>query len=1397
MNKPDYFDEIQSEAVKRWNTFAEMPDIYGPWNQLFRQLKNPWHVLSELLQNADDANATEANVSIRGNVFTFSHNGEDFAKEHFRSICRFGYSNKRNLYTIGFRGIGFKSTFSLGSLVELYSPTLSVHFHESKFTFPQWVPYPSDIDLKRTTIRIQMSSDAVVHQMHGHIKKWVENPFSLLFFRSLRRFETEEKIVSWKDSGEGPVPNSRWMTSHDEDRVLKIQSQPIEFPIEALEEIKEERNVGTDSEESFTLPPIRIDLVLGKRVAPVIYTVLPTDLETDLPFAINGPFILDPARLKLKNPLQSATNQFILKQAGRLAASVMQQWVCNTYVALTDRANAYDLMPDTTVNETSMKGLVGQMVGEVFDTEIYNTSIVLDTNGDVHPRDGVIGLPKKILEIWKPYQIVSFFSRTTTNTICEHISEKNKDKLAKRKWISVVNETEFFEALLKKSFPKPDSWEGLMRLWIMLEEKIRQLENKREFYGELPKYRVFPVFGEQTLFASNEVYYVKNLGGINKQDAAFLKNHYKAIDSEWFTFIQQLSKRSVAEKRKNETLWRVLKKFEKDSPISTEELLHKISSEFAPPDKYVGNWIRLAHIAAHLQIEVTKDFPFVTQNLHIANSSTDIIVKQRDLYDLLPPDLVEKHTLYEDYFRNFNSCTQEEWERWLTGNKSNLNYFIMPEEIKYHNNQDKSEIQKWIQQRGGTVSNIPAANKYEMNDWDFNEILWKHWEKLAIEDESTWERLIIAISKEPALRHRSDIKVRGYISRTTHTIVINSEVSAYKDDAVWKPENYAFPTWIQRFRSKKCLRDTSGILRMPAELTIRTKATESLLGISPFLDKDLDTPNLMYLWRKFGLIDRPLSADLLLTRLRQTVAISPVHMPALENVFKSLSDLTYHGTDELKKECRNTFEKEKLIYASDGKFYSANEISLFEGDFKILPCVYKQWVDLPIWRIVGVAETPTEEQFFSWFRGLENLPLSEEIRNRVKKLLQRYPTKIYHELQLWLSVDGMVQSTVFFEYILTSKSFETKHFYSDTKQTTADFTMLDPLQVFTEFNILRDLGKVVHSAVEDRKHIRKKQKPLWFTEFLQLIRRVQLDDQHQTDQIRRKCKDLENANVGEIPSLQVTPRINRVPVGTTGAVSINWDGEYILFQQGKSNQVKLWTDLLGDLLPVPKVREAVSFCFDRKSKQIEEYFEQNYVLLPSEISHPKTVQQKFTNPEDQLIAEHDDSGNGALNITDPIKIPKAHDALITSPKKTPEPESPKANRTVKRRELKRSLMYHWAVNQGFKADSKGEVFHSLNRENPAYIEEAEDIEQLYEMYDVNNAVIYRFYCLDQPFTTQSVEIPTDVWNMLDHRPELFSFLFSEFEGGAEEWKGLNIKELVKKGELNVYASSYNIPRRKT
>src|SRR5437016_8757557 len=178
MNRPSYFDPTRIEASKRWDHLEQDPVLAGPWHQLFKQVQSPRHVVSELLQNAEDARATESSVAIRDEEFVFTHNGEDFIEEHFASLCRFGYSNKRTLHTIGFRGIGFKSTFSLGDEVRVLTPTLAVVFRKKRFTEPVWIE-GAKRPLAQTEIRVVIKDARRQRELEKNFDEWLKSPASL------------------------------------------------------------------------------------------------------------------------------------------------------------------------------------------------------------------------------------------------------------------------------------------------------------------------------------------------------------------------------------------------------------------------------------------------------------------------------------------------------------------------------------------------------------------------------------------------------------------------------------------------------------------------------------------------------------------------------------------------------------------------------------------------------------------------------------------------------------------------------------------------------------------------------------------------------------------------------------------------------------------------------------------------------------------------------------------------------------------------------------------------------------------------------------------------------------------------------------------------------------------
>lgn len=257
MNSPGYFERVAVVTRDLWEKLKD-PVLAGPWKQLFAQVQSPRHVLSELLQNADDAGAKSASVRVANGEFVFEHDGEDFNEEQFQSLCRFGYSNKRNLHTIGFRGVGFKSTFSLGDRVRIQTPTLDLYFERERFTLPVWSDNATPS--ARTRVSVRFADKLRERQLRMNFEEWITSPVSLLFFRNLQELTVETHTVRKDILGSGPIAGSERirLTGASTEELLLIRSEEEAFPGDVVNEIRQERNA-----EDLHLPPCAVEVVLG------------------------------------------------------------------------------------------------------------------------------------------------------------------------------------------------------------------------------------------------------------------------------------------------------------------------------------------------------------------------------------------------------------------------------------------------------------------------------------------------------------------------------------------------------------------------------------------------------------------------------------------------------------------------------------------------------------------------------------------------------------------------------------------------------------------------------------------------------------------------------------------------------------------------------------------------------------------------------------------------------------------------------------------------------------------------------------------------------------------------------------------------------------------------------
>lgn len=84
------------------------------------------HFIYELLQNAEDAQATEVEFSIRKSMLVFAHNGTRlFDADDIEGITNIGRSTKKDNYVqAGKFGIGFKSVYAFTDTPFIYCDSI-------------------------------------------------------------------------------------------------------------------------------------------------------------------------------------------------------------------------------------------------------------------------------------------------------------------------------------------------------------------------------------------------------------------------------------------------------------------------------------------------------------------------------------------------------------------------------------------------------------------------------------------------------------------------------------------------------------------------------------------------------------------------------------------------------------------------------------------------------------------------------------------------------------------------------------------------------------------------------------------------------------------------------------------------------------------------------------------------------------------------------------------------------------------------------------------------------------------------------------------------------------------------------------------------------------------------
>lgn len=283
-------NEILYEAKSSPQLFTDMAAMETYMAESYGE-----RVFIEMLQNADDAKATSFYVTEENGHVFIANNGKPFDEVDVRSICRSGASEKKRGETIGYRGVGFKSTTHL-------SNTIYIHSNKCTFSFSKSLAAKklNVMDEKSVpTIRIPFLVELSNKEIEDTLEKLESAGFSTIFvFYNAKSEILHQEIDSISADYFLFLRNIRnvkisvgnaeiigEIRKHAENILVKFDGKSYLWRLFE----------GENSQIAFALNMAE-DMVPCRKEQAVFHCYLPTYEPSPFSFKINSDFSTDPSR---------------------------------------------------------------------------------------------------------------------------------------------------------------------------------------------------------------------------------------------------------------------------------------------------------------------------------------------------------------------------------------------------------------------------------------------------------------------------------------------------------------------------------------------------------------------------------------------------------------------------------------------------------------------------------------------------------------------------------------------------------------------------------------------------------------------------------------------------------------------------------------------------------------------------------------------------------------------------------------------------------------------------------------------------------------------------------------------------------------------------------------------
>ncbi len=316
---PSDYDQIRAENISRYGWDTAVLEMLG---QLY---SDRTHFIFELIQNAEDAGATELTFELFGDRLEVRHDGRPFTEADVRGICGVSQGTKADDVTqIGKFGIGFKSVYAYTNTPRISSGTenfrienyVRPHAHDPLAGSPAETIFVFPFDRPQVPAGIASAEiSAALRGLDAQI---------LLFLRGIERIRTcgtglPDAILERAGAEPGPGQGRRIIVSTRRDQ----RADRAEWLVwsRKLGESGELGDASLDVEIAFSMVTELDGRRLASRDHEPLVAFFPTQKETFLGFVIQGPYRTTPARDNV--PEHDPWNQSLVRQTASLLGDVL------------------------------------------------------------------------------------------------------------------------------------------------------------------------------------------------------------------------------------------------------------------------------------------------------------------------------------------------------------------------------------------------------------------------------------------------------------------------------------------------------------------------------------------------------------------------------------------------------------------------------------------------------------------------------------------------------------------------------------------------------------------------------------------------------------------------------------------------------------------------------------------------------------------------------------------------------------------------------------------------------------------------------------------------------------------------------------------------------------------